>query len=212
MPPQILTMEEELRKILEKTRQLSNTCSIRSLSLDELSRMIGVNRATLQKYVGGKTELVEKALQYERIVFEEIFQTHDFEKANAIDILLTVSREVGNRFKSVSPSVTFDLAKYYPEVYHRHIQERTEYIFTKIQVNLEKGIRQGMYRPDLSKELVARLYISRLLDLHNPEFFPPQKFSFDTLFEVMFDSFVRSIATDSGLKYYEIRRKETENE
>ncbi len=200
-------MEEELRKILERTRQLSNTCSIRSLSMDDLSRLIGVSKPTLQKYVSGKTELVEKALQYERLMFEEIFQSNDFTDANAIDILLFVSREVFRRFKSVSPSVTFDLAKYYPVVYKQHIAERTEYIFRKIQINLEKGIRQGMYRPDLSIELIARLYISRLIDIHNPDFFPPEKFSFSTLFEVMFDSFIRSISTPQGIQYYEEKKQ-----
>ena len=60
-----------------------------------------------------------------------------------------------------------------------------------------------MYRGDLSIELVARLYIRRLIDLHNPEFFPADKFSFQTLFDVMFDNFIRGIANERGIEYYE---------
>jgi AcrR family transcriptional regulator len=196
-------MEDEFVKILEKTRELSNSFSIRRLSLDEICRKIGVSKSTLHKYVKNKTELVEEALKFERQQFEDIFLTNDFEHTNAIDILFTVSLEVCRRFNQVSPSVTFDLAKYYPDVYRKHIDNRTEYIFEKIQINIEKGIRQGMYRPDFSIELVARLYISRLIDIHNPEFFPPEKYSFGMLFEVMFENFVRSIATIEGMKYFE---------
>ena len=135
-----------------------------------------------------------------------IIDTNNFEGVNAIDILLIVSREVGDRFRDVSPSMTFDLKKYYPDIYHKHIDERIDFIFKKIQINLEKGINQGMYRDDLSVELVARLYIRRLIDLHNPEFFPAEKFSFRTLYDVMIDNFIRGIATETGLAYYETKR------
>ena len=64
-----------------------------------------------------------------------------------------------------------------------------------------------MYRDDLSVELIARLYIRRLIDLHNPDFFPADKFSFQTLFEVMFDNFIRGIAKPEGITYYEKQRK-----
>ncbi|MCK4361200.1 MAG: hypothetical protein KAV70_05605, partial [Bacteroidales bacterium] len=78
-----------------------------------------------------------------------------------------------------------------------------DFIFGKIKINLTKGINQGIYRDDLSIELIARLYISRLTDIHNPEFFPPEKFSFQTFFDVMFENFIRGIAKPEGIKYYE---------
>ena len=102
--------------------------------------------------------------------------------------------------------MTFDLKKYYPDIYHKHVEERLEFIFQKIQVNLGKGISQGMYRTDLSVELISRLYIRRLMDLHNPEFFPSEKFSFRTIFDVMIDNFIRGIATEKGLAYYESKK------
>jgi hypothetical protein len=103
--------------------------------------------------------------------------------------------------------MTFDLKKYYPEIYHKHVEERIEFIFEKIRINLMKGINQGVYRDDLSVELVSRLYIRRLMDLHNPEFFPADKFSFQTLFDVMFDNFIRGIANEKGIEYYEKQKK-----
>jgi hypothetical protein len=65
----------------------------------------------------------------------------------------------------------------------------------------------GFYRNDVSTELVARRYISRLLDLHDPDNFPPEEFSFLKLFDQMFESFVKSIATEEGLAHYEKKKK-----
>jgi len=160
----------------------------------------------LYQFVSSKHKLVEKLLELERHNFEVIFSQYNFEGINAIDILLTVSKEIGEHFRDVSPSMTFDLKKYYPEIYHNHVNERIEFIFQKIQINLSKGIGQGMYRTDLSVELIARLYIRRLMDLHNPEFFPAEKFSFRTIFDVMIDNFIRGIATETGLAYYEAKK------
>jgi len=175
--------------------------------MDDICRDIGISKRKLYQFVQSKNMLVEKLLELERKNFEIIFSTHNFDGINAIDVLLVVSREVGERFWDVNPSMTFDLRKYYPDIYHKHIDERIEFIFQKIKINLQKGISQGMYRDDLSVELVARLYIRRLIDLHNPEFFPAEKFSFKTLFDVMFDNFIRGIAKEQGIEYYEKQKR-----
>jgi len=200
-------MDDKLIDILERVRELFYRYGVRSVSMDDICRDLGLSKKKLYQFVNSKTALVEKLLELERQNFEVIFETHNFEGVNAIDILLIVSRDLGNRFRDISPSMTFDLKKYYPDIYHKHVDERIEFIYNKIQINLQKGISQGMYRDDLSIELVARLYIRRLIDLHNPEFFPAEKFSFQTLFDVMFDNFIRGIANPNGIDYYEKQKK-----
>jgi AcrR family transcriptional regulator len=201
-------MEKSLIEILEKVRDLFYKYGVRSMSMDDISHEVGISRKKLHDFFISKNNLVEKLLDLEREHFEIIFNTDRFDgEVNAIDILLMVSKEVSNKFTDISPSMTFDLKKYYPAIYHKHVEERIEFIFEKIRINLVKGINQGVYRDDLSVELVSRLYIRRLMDLHNPEFFPADKFSFQTLFDVMFDNFIRGIANEKGIEYYEKQKK-----
>ena len=200
-------MEQSLIAILDRVRNLFYKYGVRSVSMEDISRDIRVSKKKLYGIFRSKNELVEKLLELERENFEIIFSTYNFEGVNAIDILLTVSKELSEKFTDISPSMTFDLNKYYPEIYHKHVEERIEFIFGKIKINLEKGINQGVYRDDLSIELLARLYIRRLIDLHNPEFFPADKFSFQTLFDVMFDNFIRGIVNEKGIDYYEKQKR-----
>jgi TetR/AcrR family transcriptional regulator, cholesterol catabolism regulator len=201
-------MEQSLVEILERVRTLFFKYGVRSMSMDDISHEVGISRKKLHDHFLSKNDLVEKLLDLEREHFEIIFNTDKFDgEVNAIDILLMVSKEVSNKFTDISPSMTFDLNKYYPDIYHKHVEERIEFIFEKIRINLVKGINQGVYRDDLSVELVSRLYIRRLMDLHNPEFFPADKFSFQTLFDVMFDNFIRGIANEKGIEYYEKQKK-----
>ena len=146
-------MDQNLIDIIERVRELFFKYGVRSVSIDDICRDIGISKKKMYQFVHSKNELVDKLLELERVNFEIIFDTYNFEGVNAIDILLTVSKEVGEHFRDVSPSMTFDLEKYYPEIYHKHVEDRIEFIFGKIKINIEKGINQGMYRTDLSIEI-----------------------------------------------------------
>ncbi|MDP4292501.1 MAG: hypothetical protein Q8908_15590 [Bacteroidota bacterium] len=196
-------MEEQFHKILEGIRESAFKQELTSYSIGEVSSKLNIPIDELKQYFAFDQDLVEKVLAFERESFQDIFDTYNFEGVNAIDILLTVSREVSKRFVEVSPALTFSLKSTYPKLYQYHLDTRIEFIFEKIKINIMKGIGQGVYRDDLSVELLARLYISRLIDIHNPDFFPSERYSFNIIFDAMFDHFIRGIANEEGMRYYE---------
>ncbi len=203
-------MNQELKSIIGQIRTIANEKGIEAISLEMLQKNPDVSNDLLDKYFPGDEILAEKILEDERSKFEEIFVVHDFDGYNdAIDILFTVINEMARKFFHLSPSVTHKYKELFPEVYQKHIDERINFIYGKIQINLQKGISLGFYRDDISIELVARLYIRRLIDLHDTDNFPPEKFSMDTMFNQMFESFVRSIATEKGIAYFEKKKKST---
>jgi hypothetical protein len=200
-------MEDKLRKILSGAREYILKSGIKQLNLVNLGNHLGMAEKELLELFTDEADLVKKVLEYERDSFKSIFDENNFEDTNAIEILMIVSQTMSSRFFELTPSVTFDLKSLYPDIYLHHVDERADFIFMKMKINIEKGIRQGIYREDLSVELLARLYISRLIDLHNSAFFPPEKFSFKLLYDVMIDNFIRGIANDEGLKHYKRLRK-----
>ena len=200
-------MNKEFKGIIAKIRAYPFPDGLGDMTIKELSIKTEIPSELIYKYVEDEKDLIRHVLKFERESFKVIFDTHNFEGVNAIDILLTVSKEMATKFINISPGITYDLKTRYPDVYKRHFKARMDFIFGKIKINLYKGISQGIYRDDLSIELIARLYLSRLIDLHNPDFFPPEEFNFETLFEAMFESHIRSIANETGLKYWEKKRK-----
>ncbi len=199
-------MDKAFVQIIEKVRKILLREGMGNFSLEKLESS-GISKEEISKYVNSKEELVEKILEFERTSFVKIFLEYNFEGQNAIDILFIVSQEINDRFEDVSPAVTMEFEKHFPEIYKKHMDQRMNFIFDKIQINVEKGIAQGMYREDLSPEIVGRMYLSRLEDMHNPELYPPERFKFGTIYDTMIDSFVKSIATDDGLTYYRHRKQ-----
>jgi len=189
--------------LVENVRKLLAGYQSSEFTFQNLAKDLGQPIEYLIHAFGTESGLVEEILNYEQQNLENIFSEFDFTGVNAIDGLLKVSKEISLKFLHILPSITFDLRMRFPEVRQEFVEKRISFVSDKIKSNFEQGMSQGMYRHDLSAELVSRLYISRLIDLHNPDFFPNESISFPVLFDVMFDTFIRGICTEKGMNYYE---------
>ena len=58
-------MEEKYIKIIEGAIRLFNKYGIRSVSMDDLSRELGMSKKTVYQFVNNKSDLVEKMLEYD---------------------------------------------------------------------------------------------------------------------------------------------------
>ena len=188
--------------LVENVRKLLSGYKSNEFTFQNLATKLDMPVETLINTFGSESGLVAEILDYEQQNLENVFSEFDFSGVNAIDSLLYVSKEISNKFVDILPSITFDLRTVFPEVRQKFVEKRISFVNAKIKSNFEQGMKQGMYRHDLSAELVSRLYISRLIDLHNPDFFPNETISFSVLFDVMFDTFIRGICTEKGKNYY----------
>lgn len=206
----VLQMKKGLKEFISTVRHLANEHGIDSVTLEKLQENPDFKDQVALHGIATDKQLVALILENERHMFEVIFKEYNFDGYDdAIDILFTVSKEMSQKFRNLTPSVTHEYKNRYPDIYQEHLDQRIGFINEKIQINMRKGISQGMYRDDLSVELVSRRYISRLLDIHDSESFPPEQFSFNTLFDQMFENFVTSIATPKGMDYYDKKKKKT---
>jgi AcrR family transcriptional regulator len=199
-------MDEKLGKILRESARLFSKYGIRSLSMDDICRELGMSKKTLYQYVDSKPDLIAHILQstygeHGKGMLEFIEGEH-----NAIDELLAVSRKVCLNMQNFNPSIIYDLQKYYPEIYKTHYDSKMISIFNDIKANLKKGITEGLYRDDINVDLVARLYVQKLEDVHNPTFLATivaDVATYAKVFHVMFDNHIRGICNATGLAYYE---------
>jgi TetR/AcrR family transcriptional regulator, cholesterol catabolism regulator len=193
--------------LVEDVRKLLSGYKSNEFTFQNLAKELNLPIDTLVNTFGSEAGLVEEILNFEQQNLENIFSEFDFEGTNSIDDLLVVSKEINDKFDYILPSITFDLRSRFPEVRQKFVEKRISFVNAKIKSNFEIGMQQGMYRHDLSTELVARIYMSRLIDIHNPDFFPNESISFSVLFDVMFDTFIRGICTEEGKNYYEKKIK-----
>ena len=112
--------------------------------MDDICRELGMSKKTLYQYVESKSDLIAHILQYKFDEHTKNVMSLMDGKFNAIDVLLAVSRKVCLDMQDFHPSTTFDLQKYYPEIFRTHYEAKMQAIFNDIKANINKGIAEGL--------------------------------------------------------------------
>jgi TetR/AcrR family transcriptional regulator, cholesterol catabolism regulator len=203
-------MNEELKNILLKVRELYMKYGIKSITMDDVARELSISKKTLYQYVTDKDDLVGKFIENEfEIRKEEILKCFGF-GFNAIEELFEISLYMNKQMRDQNPATEYDLKKYYPQHYQKTLKERREGIYNYILLNLEKGIKEGLYRKDMNKEIIAKLYLWRSEDTNIFELFAVGEFTSIKLFVELLNYHIRGIATGKGIIVLEKKIKELE--
>jgi AcrR family transcriptional regulator len=200
--------DPKLRTILDRTIQLFEEFGIRNLNMDDISRSLGISKKTLYQYVKSKEDLIEKLFYYDEVKWKQESAKVILDEMNAIDVLVQVSLMVFNELSKLNPKIKFELQKYYESIYYQFMVRKQNQIFSMISKNIEKGIKEGLYRSDVNVDLVSGLYVRNLVDMHNKDYCFVQNIRFDQVLEVMFENHIRAISTPEGTAYFQKRKSE----
>lgn len=204
------SMNDELKNILQKVRELYMKYGIKGITMDDVARDLGISKKTLYQYVTDKDDLVGKFIDNEILMRQsEICKCFGI-GYNAIEELFEISIFMNKMMKDQNPATEHDLKKYYPVHYQKTVKARREGIYEYILLNLKKGIKEGLYREEMNKEIIAKLYLSRVEDSHIIELFTKEEFASLRLFVEILTYHVRGIATEKGIIILENKIKEIE--
>ena len=176
------------------------------------ARELGISKKTLYQYVTDKDDLVGKFIDNEiEIRQEEICKCFRI-GFNAIEELFEISLFMNKMMRDQNPATEYDLKKYYPQHYQKIVKARREGVFNYILLNLKKGKEEGLYRKDMNKEIIAKLYLSRAETLHLNDLFTVEEFTSIKIFTELLTYHVRGIATEKGIKVLEKKIKKLERD
>lgn len=190
-----------LLKILEGSEALFSRYGIKSITMDDVARELGISKKTLYKFVTDKNDLVEKTLDYHLQRNEKTCELLVNEQQNPIDAMLAIGDFFSQQMKDTSPSLLFDLRKFHHEAFKKLDEYRLNCIAQRLEENLKEGIEQEYYRPDTNIQIIPRLYMSMIDALLDGPYFPRDKFRFEEVVQEILIYHIHGIATQKGLDY-----------
>lgn len=194
---------EKINEILMTVSELFRKYGIKSVTMDDVAKELGISKKTLYQYFIDKTDLINKLMNYEiegvEICFNEILAT----KQNAIEELFEVNRFMMSMLKRNSPSFDYDMKKYYPDIFNRVFTVRRNKVYNATLANLKKGKMEGLYRQELNEEVLTKLHVSRMENMHNSSLFTMEEINSGDVFKEMFIYHIRGIANEKGIKILE---------
>lgn len=191
-----------MQDIIQKIGEIYFRYGIKSITMDDLARDLGVSKKTLYLYFKDKKDVVRKVINH--LIESQkcgISDALNQPNTNAIDKLLMMTQFFARHLKNSNASLTYDLQKYYPDVWDEVIEFKREEVFTHIMNNIHEGIREAIYRDDMNYEIIARAYVSRMEMYQTDLWQPLEKFSLAEVFRTLFIYHIRGIANEKGLEH-----------
>ena len=190
-------------KIIVKAGELFMQYGIKSISMDEVARNLGISKKTLYQHVDNKADLIQKVMMthitQEKLAIEAIHKAAN----DAIDEMMQISRFVNELIQKVNPSVIYDLKKYYAKGWELMESLHFEHTYTIIKENIEKGVEEGLYRSDLDADIIAKLYIGRMDIVVDKNLFPIGKYTISQIHNNAIMYHLYGIMTSKGIELFE---------
>ena len=196
--------DDQKRQIVKTAGEMFFRLGIRSVSIDDICRELGMSKKTFYVYFASKDELVAELLHanttHISTKMEELLQLNNFRQLVAK--FLKHQEAEKNDVRRV-PQLVYDLKKYYPRQFADFQQECFRTQKNYIQRYLELGQREGLVRANLNIELTATLFAK----IHNDALSDLEKIeasgvNMHQLGHTAMDIFVRGVLSDEGMKLY----------
>jgi len=191
---------EQYNKILNKSRELFFKLGIKSITMDDISRELGISKKTLYKYVDNKADLVLKSMQQhldEERAFIDNLQKKDI---NAIDTIVEIIKNVIKTMHNLPLSAMYDMQKYYPKSWALFDDFKSCSIVDTMKELLIKGKKENLFRKEINEDLLSKFYIISLEGMMNPF-----NFSSDYTFKDIYLEYIvyhlHGIVSDKGHEY-----------
>lgn len=189
---------EQQEKWLKRVEEMFLRYGIKSVTMDDVSRELGISKKTLYGFVESKDALVYKVMQRhieaKKMLCSGLFQ----QAANAIEEMVIMIEASMHQMAQIGANIVFDLQKYHRAAWEVIEEYRSGALYDKVKNNLERGIAEGLYRSDFDADIVARMHVAMSFQLFNEDVFPLSQYKREVVFLQYEMHYLHGIVTDRG--------------
>ena len=202
---------EPKERILIKAEELFMQYGIRSVSMDDIANNLGMSKKTLYQYFADKDELVDAVVDGHIKMIQTDCLGCRKDASDAIHEIFIMMERIMEEFSNMNPMLLYDMEKFHFKAYQRFRDHKDKFLLHIIRENIEWGIKDELYRADVSVDVMSKFRIESMMIPFNVSVFPPGKYNLATTSEMILENFTYGMATVKGhkliQKYNEQRQK-----
>lgn len=202
---------EPKERIRAKAHEIFLRYGIRSISMDEIATQLGVSKKTIYQFFADKDALVDDIIADEIKYMEYDCLQCGLRARDAVDEIMITMVQVLEQFSNMNPIVIHDLQKYHNASYQRIVRHKSDFLLNIISNNIERGIQEGLYRPEINVEIMSRFHVESMMIAFNIELYTPKKFNLVEVTRELIEHYVFGLATPKGYEQIRTYRSELNN-
>ena len=198
----ILKMEDCYNRVLKAAHDLFMKYGIRSVSMDDIARHLGISKKTIYSCFTEKDEIVLKVNQLMQEKWEQEADAIRDTASNAIELMVRLSLMLRSHISSMNPSILFDLYKFHRPAWEEWNKYKTENVRKKLMDVMDRGVQEGLFRPDIDKSILSTLRVEQIELAFNDSIFPHDTYNLELVQMQLADHFIQGLLTEKGAEYY----------
>jgi len=185
--------------ILKKSGEIFLKFGFKSVTMDDIANELGISKKTIYKYFKNKVDLVDQATEYMHdLMHTEVLKIYDM-GYNAIEENFEANKVFKGFMQNSDDSPVYQLKKYYPETYKKIMAQEFCLFKDCLSNNVEKGIRDGLFRANINVEQIVKFYFSLIMSVHDSDLYTYSKNTINKLELNVLEYHTRAIATKKGI-------------
>lgn len=168
---------EQTDRIIAGAEDLFLRAGIRSVTMDDIARHLGMSKKTVYQFFKDKNELVlglvKKKLKDDEDQMSGIME----QSGNVIEQMIAMMKCSEEIFSRINPIVIHDMQKYHPEAWKQFQDFKHGVLVQTLEKLLSKGIEEGYIRPELDVKILARMRMAQVEMGFNSSIYPVSEFS-----------------------------------
>ncbi len=196
-------------RILAEADRLFCQFGIKSITMEDLAKNLGISKKTIYQHFENKDDLVLQWAVNGLKGLECQWEECSVGAENAIDLVFKFLNSHIEMMVKMNPLIIHDLKKYHPssvsflKEYKKHTERE------RVQELIKQGIREGLYRADLNWDVLARFQLLMKDQCMNQENFPASEFNVFAVVKEVTINFITGLTTLEGHKLVEHYRNAT---
>ncbi len=187
-------------RIKQKAHDLFMQYGLRSVSMDDIANGLGISKKTIYQFYADKDALVEDVIETVIGHNQECCEQDSLTSENAVHEIFLAMDYMMEVFRSMNPSLVFDMQKYYPAAFQKFSEHKNKYLYGIIRKNIQRGIKEELYRSELKIDVIARFRVESMMLPFNPEFHTKVKQNLAYIEEELMLFFLFGLVSPRGYK------------
>jgi TetR/AcrR family transcriptional regulator, biofilm operon repressor len=183
-------------KIIKKATDMFLKLGFKSVTMDDIACEMCISKKTIYKYFSNKEKLIEEGTE---VVHQKIHTMMDEVMAqnhNAIAENFQMREMFKQMFQSFDQSPAYQLKKHYPEIYEKMMCNEIEDCSQMFRQNIEKGIKEGLYRKETDVEAAVKFYYTLIFSINENTMLEKEAYELEAK---ALEYHTRAIATAEGI-------------
>ena len=183
-------------KIMTKASELFLKLGFKSITMDDIAGEMCISKKTIYKYFCNKEVLIEESTEVMHKEVHQSINAIEQQNYNAIQENFEIRKMFKEMFNAGDTSPMYQLKKHYPEIYNKLVDREVNECNTVFKQNIEKGMKQNLYRTDLNVAVYVKFYYNLIFNISENT---PSETEAKALELEALEYHTRAMATPNGL-------------